>query len=90
MAKTAIGTCTECGAEDVLVTAVDEGTFLCEDCLDELDYVECDNCHEFWLWDAVKFYDLKDGRTLCENCADQMLEDEELSEDDIEDVRDYT
>ena len=90
MAKTSIGTCSECGSENVEVTAVDEDTCLCEDCLDELDYIECHNCHEFWLWDAVKFYELKDGRTLCEDCAEQMLEDKELYEDDIENIRDYT
>ena len=90
MAKQAMGTCTECGAEDVLITVIDDETMLCEECLDDLDYIECERCHEFWLWDAVKFYELKDGRTICEHCAEALQEDGKLTEDDIDNTLDYT
>ena len=89
MAEKTFDVCTECG-EETEVTVVDEETRLCEDCLNELDYIECDECHEFWLWDAIKFYNLKNGNTLCEHCAEMLLEDEELSEEDIESVSDWT
>lgn len=74
--------CTECG-EETEVIIVDEVTRLCESCLDELDYFECDNCHEYWLADVIESYYLKNGNTLCEHCYDAMLEDGEISEDDI-------
>lgn len=90
MAKRYTGTCTNCGEEDVEVTLIDEETSLCDDCIEELDYIECDCCHELWKWDALLFYHLKDGRTLCENCADDLMEDGELSDDDIESIDDYT
>ena len=89
MAEKTFDICTECG-EETEVTVVDEVTRLCEECLNELDYIECDECHEFWLWDAIKFYNLKDERTLCEHCAEMLLEDEEISEDDIESISDFT
>lgn len=89
MAEKTFDICTECG-EEAEVVIVDDETRLCEDCLDELDYIECDECHEFWLWDAIKFYNLKDERTLCEHCAEAMLEDEEITKDDIESVSDFT
>ena len=89
MAKRGIGTCTECGEENVMVNVVDDETILCDDCLGD-DYIECDECHELWLYDAIKFYELKDGRTLCEYCAEDMLDEGELTEDDIEDIQDCT
>ena len=85
MAKKGIGTCTECGAENVMVTAVDDVTMLCDDCLAE-NCLECDECHEFWMADAIEFYFLKDGRTLCEYCAENLLDEGELSEEDIEET----
>lgn len=90
MAKCYIGTCTECGEEDVEVTLIDEDTSLCDDCLDALDYIECDECNEFWLWDAVKFYHLKDGRTLCEGCAEDLLADQKLDKEKIDFIEDHT
>ena len=89
MAKTGMGVCTECGAETT-ITVIDDETMLCEDCIADLDYIECDCCHEFWLWDAIKFYNLKDERTLCEYCAEDMLDEGEISEDDIESISDLT
>lgn len=82
MAERTHDICTECGKETEIVV-VDDVNRLCESCLDELDYVECDNCNEYWQADAVEFYDLKDGRTICEHCREALLEDEEITEDDI-------
>lgn len=90
MADRYVGTCTNCGEEDIEVTLIDEETSLCDDCIDELDYIECDECHELWLWDAVKFYHVNDGRTLCQHCAENLLADEDITEEDIESVDDFT
>ncbi len=90
MAERFIGECSECGKEEIEVTLIDEVTSLCADCIDELDYFECDECTEFWLHDAVRVYNLKDGRTLCEHCAEMLLEDEEITEDDIDWIEDDT
>ena len=89
MAQKGLGVCTECGKK-AQITIIDDVTMLCEDCIDELDYIECDNCNEFWLWDAIKFYHLKDGRTLCEHCAEMMMEDEDLLEEDIDFIENHT
>lgn len=83
MAEKIFDICTECG-EKTEVTVVDEETRLCDSCLDELDYFECDNCHEYWLADVVESYYLKNGKTLCEHCFETLLEDGNISEDDIE------
>ena len=82
--ETIKGKCTECGKKTI-VTIIDETTKLCEDCIDELDYVLCDHCEEYWLADIVDFYTLKeDGSSLCEHCYEMMLDDEEITEDDVE------
>ena len=39
---------------------------------------------EYWLYDAIKFYNLKDGRTLCEHCA------EDIDEEEIDFIEDHT
>lgn len=85
MAQRYNGTCAECGKETE-VTLIDEVTSLCDDCIEELDYIECDECHEFWRWDAVSFRHLKDGRTLCEDCAQKLMDEGELSEEDVDTV----
>lgn len=90
MAERYIGECTECGKENVEVTLIDEVTHLCDDCIDELDYCECDECHELWSEDYIIFYDLKDGRTICEHCKEMLMEDGELTEEDIDSISDYT
>ena len=89
MAKKRMGICTECGAETE-ITVIDEDTMLCEECIEELDYIECDYCHELWLWDVIKFYNLKDDRTLCEHCAEELLEDGEITEEDIDFIENHT
>ena len=73
--KTYKGTCTMCGEENCTLTIVDEVAHVCEDCLDN-EYIQCDECKEYWLYDAIKFYNLKDGRTLCEHCAEDIDEDQ--------------
>lgn len=81
--KTYKGTCTMCDKENCELTIVDEDNHVCEDCLDN-EFIFCDECKEYWLYDALVFYELKDGRTICENCI------EDFDEDEIEDVMDYT
>ena len=68
------GTCTMCGAEDQNLTIVDEEAHVCPDCL-ENEYFYCEECHEYWLCDAVEFFDTEDGRTICEHCFADMEED---------------
>ena len=46
MAKKGIEECTNCGATDVEVAVIDEVTMLCDECLDEGAYFECDDCGE--------------------------------------------
>ena len=74
MAEKIIDICTECG-EETEVIIVDDETRLCEECLDFLDYVECDHCHEWWLADAVEFFEIENGNIICEHCKD-MLDEE--------------
>lgn len=75
MAQRTIDICTECG-EKTEVVIIDEVTRLCEACIDELDYIECDRCHEYWQADAVEFYETEDGCTICEHCQ-EMLDEED-------------
>ena len=71
MAQKIFDVCTECGKKtDIII--VDEVTRLCEQCLDDLDYVECDRCHEYWQYDAVEFHETEE-ENICEYC----YEDEE-------------
>ena len=81
--KEHVGTCTICGVENQKITIVDENAHVCPDCLDN-EYIFCDECKEYWLWDAIKFYNLKDERTLCEHCA------EGIPENEIESIDDWT
>lgn len=78
-----IGTCTMCGEENCNLTIVDEKAHVCEDCLDN-EYIFCEECKEYWLSDAVKFYNPKEGRTLCEHCA------EDIDSDEVESIDDWT
>jgi hypothetical protein len=76
MAEKITDICTECG-EETEVIIVDDETRLCEDCLAELDFIECDHCHEYWQADVVEFYETEDGSTICEHCKDMLDEDAE-------------
>ena len=62
--------CTSCGALVDNRTAVDDGVFVCDECLDK-DYVYCDECEEYYADWVMKFAYLEDGRTLCEYCAEE-------------------
>ena len=63
---------------------------LCEDCIDKLDYIECDCRKELWLADAIKFYYLNDDRIFCEYCAEDQLEENYITEDDIDFIENNT
>lgn len=73
------GSCTNCGKKKCKLTAVDEVTFVCDDCLEE-EYFQCDECKEYWSYDDVEFFHLKDGRTICENCREDHDDDEILDD----------
>ncbi|MBR3486034.1 MAG: hypothetical protein IKH31_00460 [Clostridia bacterium] len=51
-------TCSKCGKEVDWVAAVDEGVFLCRECLYDSDYFCCDECGEYWEYGAVECYNL--------------------------------
>jgi len=65
--------CTSCGKRGK-VTIVTDVDLVCDDCLDE-DYRQCDCCNYYYLWMWTKFYNLKDGRAICEYCYDEKPED---------------
>lgn len=67
MAQKTFDICTECGKKTEVVI-VDEVTRLCDKCLDLLDYIECDRCHEYWQYDSVEFFESEDGENICEYC----------------------
>ena len=73
--------CTECGADNVELVHFDDGSALCEECLDSL-YQLCDVCKEYYDPSNVEFYIHKDGRLICEYCAEDFDEDEFEEEDD--------
>lgn len=75
--------CTMCGKREEDLTVIDDETRVCEECRDN-EFIQCDECQEYWLWDAIKFYVLKDGRTFCEHCG------EDLDESEIDHVNDWT
>lgn len=69
------GTCTICGKETYGLTMVDEETWACEECL-EKEYFQCDECLEYWSYDYVEFFHLKNGKTICEYCREDHDDDE--------------
>ena len=75
------GKCTMCGIEADL-TVIDDEERVCDSCLDE--YIQCAECQEYYQVNAIKFFEMKDGRMLCEWCG----EDED--EDDVAEVHDWT
>lgn len=78
-----VGTCTMCGEKNCNLTIVTEEDHVCEECLDG-EYIFCDECKEWYRWEYVVFYHLKDGCTLCEHCA------EDTDPDEIDSVTDLT
>lgn len=77
------GTCDICGNEADLV-CVGEAD-VCQECLDEC-YVYCDNCQGYLTKEDTIVYHLKDGRTLCEECAIYAMNFSGLSEEDVESI----
>ena len=73
------GSCTLCGRTGCDLTAVDEFTFVCDECLEQ-EFFCCDDCGEYWSYDEMEFYHLKDGRTICENCREDH-DDDEIADD---------
>ena len=76
------GTCTMCGKENCTLTVIDDVDRVCDDCLDE-EFTFCDECKEYWVYDAIEFFTLKDGRTICEHCAEDIDPGEIDSDDDL-------
>lgn len=71
--KNYVGTCTMCGEENCKLTIVDEEAHVCSECLDN-EYFYCDECHEYWLCEVVEYFELDDGRTVCESCYEDIEE----------------
>lgn len=65
------GNCTECGKKTT-VWIVNDLQTLCEDCIDFLDYTQCDICGDFFPEDDVEFTELPDGRMVCEYCMEDL------------------
>ena len=76
------GKCDWCGEEAELTNV--EDSYICPECLKE--YTPCDKCGGYFSTDVTPAYHLKDGRTLCEDCALYDLNSGELDDDDIESV----
>lgn len=79
VSKEYIGTCTLCGEGNRKLLIVDEAAHICEECLEE-EYFQCDECKEYWAYDDVEFFHLKDGRTICEHCREDFDDDEILDD----------
>ena len=67
------GTCQECG-EEKMVYLIREDVILCEECADELDWIQCEICGDFYPYGDVEFTELDDGRTVCEYCMEDLEE----------------
>ena len=68
-----IEVCTECG-EEKMVWFINDETRLCEDCADDLGFVQCDVCGDFYPMDSVDFTELPDGREVCQYCMEDLEE----------------
>ena len=71
MAQCTEDVCTECG-NHTKVWIVNDVDWLCEECLDDLDYELCDICEEFYKAEYVVFTELSDGRTVCQYCMEDL------------------
>ena len=75
------GRCTCCGRE-AHVVGIDDVTALCGECLGNSDYIQCDECGEYWNAEYVEFVTTDDGRTICEYCTEDMdAQDEDEDEE---------
>lgn len=77
MPKTYKGTCSECGANDQDLFPINDMDHLCPACLDDL-YFFCDICKEYYHYEHWEYFDMKDGRIVCENCRDEVDDDQIL------------
>lgn len=69
--------CDKCGCMTDTLTAVDDGVFVCDDCLDS-DYIQCSRCGEWYEicgYDLIQ-YDDQDN-PVCWNCADEEEEEDD-------------
>jgi len=84
------GTCENCHADDVDLVAISDDIHVCEKCRD-MDYIQCDECGEFWNGEHVKMYKTADGRWLCEYCYDgEELEQDKPEVFQADEIRDCT
>lgn len=72
--------CTMCGRKGCAITIITDMDHVCEECLDN-EFFYCDECNEYWRCDVVDSYELKDGRTVCEHCVED-IDDEEIVDED--------
>ena len=72
--KTEIGTCILCNEKGRRVTFIDDKAPICDECLQYLGH--CDKCGEYWCPEDRSFYHLKDGKVLCEICAEGTPEEQ--------------
>lgn len=77
------GTCEICGNEADLITVGEIA--ICQDCIEE-GYVSCDRCQGYFPKEDTILYHLKDGSTLCEDCAIYAMNFSDLTEDDIDHI----
>lgn len=59
--------CTHCENEASSLNVLDDETRVCDACL-FVFYPKCDKCGEFKNMLNVKFFTLRDGRQICEQC----------------------
>lgn len=71
--------CTVCGKETDKLTCVDEVTFVCDHCLENFE--KCDICGEYWDGEVVEMHYLDDGRCVCDNCIEDVEDEEEEDEE---------
>lgn len=79
------GVCEICGKDAELFTVGE--IEICEDCIRE-SYVACDHCNEYFTKEDTIVYNLKNGKTYCEDCAIYALNFSGLTDDDIESIYD--
>ncbi len=70
------GICPECGEEKML-WLIREDVIMCDECADNLDWIQCDICGDFYPCGDVEFTKLKDRRFACAYCMEDI---EEISE----------
>lgn len=64
--------CKHCGQVDVDLTKLHDGTFACEECMEDLHYWRCEDCEE-WYPNSVYCMRTHDDRTICSDCSDNYL-----------------